>query len=112
MKEKRTWYCCPVQLLLKQYLSLHCPLLQIVLSFLQSIELERKSKQLAEREFESSIRQKQSEIYSLGQRIKALSREKEIIAADSEDRVKLSLRKAELENLKKKHKKMQVATPF
>ncbi|KAA8548368.1 hypothetical protein F0562_000052 [Nyssa sinensis] len=70
------------------------------------IEVERKTNQLAEREFESNIRQKQSEIYTLEQKIKALNREKDIMAADSEDRVKLSLKKAELENHKKKHKKI------
>ncbi|XP_052207378.1 DNA repair protein RAD50 isoform X2 [Diospyros lotus] len=70
------------------------------------VEVERKTKQLAEREFESNIRQKQGEIYAIEQRIKALNREKDIMAADSEDRVKLSLKKAELENLKNKHKKI------
>lgn len=77
---------------------------------LQHMEVERKSNQLVEKDFESSIREKQIEIYNLEQKIKTLNREKDIIAADSEDRVKLSLRKGELENLKKKHKKMQVAT--
>lgn len=72
----------------------------------QRIEVERKSNQLAEREFESNIRQKQSDLYSIEQKIKAVNREKDIMAADSEDRVKLSLKKAELENHKKKHKKM------
>ncbi|XP_062165203.1 DNA repair protein RAD50 [Alnus glutinosa] len=70
------------------------------------IEVERKTNQLAEREFESNIRQKQSELYSIEQKIKAVNREKDIMAADSEDRVKLSLKKAELENHKKKHKKI------
>lgn len=77
---------------------------------LQHMEVERKSNQLVDKDFESSIREKQIEIYNLEQKIKTLNREKDIIAADSEDRVKLSLRKGELENLKKKHKKMQVAT--
>ncbi|XP_050239038.1 DNA repair protein RAD50 isoform X1 [Quercus robur] len=70
------------------------------------IEVERKTNQLAEREFESNIRQKQSDLYSIEQKIKAVNREKDIMAADSEDRVKLSLKKAELENHKKKHKKI------
>lgn len=68
--------------------------------------MERKTKQLAEREFEPNIRQMQSELYSVDQKIKAVNREKDIMASDSEDRVKLSLKKAELENQKKKHKKM------
>ncbi|KAK4766674.1 hypothetical protein SAY87_008316 [Trapa incisa] len=70
------------------------------------IEVERKTNQLAEREFESVIRQKQSELYSLEQNIKALNRERDIMAGDSEDRVKLALKKAELENHKKKHRKI------
>ncbi|CAK9165618.1 unnamed protein product [Ilex paraguariensis] len=76
------------------------------------IEVERKTNQLAEREFESNIRQKQSEVYTIEQKIKSLNREKDIMAADSEDRVKLSLKKSELENHKKKHKKMQVEAFF
>ncbi|GFY83903.1 DNA repair-recombination protein [Actinidia rufa] len=51
------------------------------------IEVERKINQLAGREFESNIRQKQSEIYTIEQKIKALNREKDIMAADSEDRM-------------------------
>ncbi|CAK7328402.1 unnamed protein product [Dovyalis caffra] len=70
------------------------------------IEVERKTNQLSEREFESQIRQKQSELYGIEQQIKALNREKDILAGDSEDRVKLSLKKAELENHKKKHRKI------
>ncbi|PON95475.1 DNA repair protein Rad50 [Trema orientale] len=70
------------------------------------IEVERKTNQLAEREFESNIRQKQSELYTIEQKIKALNREKDIMAGDSEDRVKLSLKKSELENHKKKHRKI------
>ncbi|XP_048130472.1 DNA repair protein RAD50 isoform X2 [Rhodamnia argentea] len=69
------------------------------------IEVERKTNQLAGREFESNIRQKQSEVYSIEQKIKALNRERDIMAGDSEDRVKLALKKAELENHKKKHRK-------
>nr|XP_048333256.1 DNA repair protein RAD50 isoform X2 [Ziziphus jujuba var. spinosa] len=70
------------------------------------IEVERKTSQLADREFESIIRQKQSELYGIEQNIKAVNREKDIMAGDSEDRVKLSLKKAELENHKKKQKKI------
>ncbi|XP_057755081.1 DNA repair protein RAD50 [Arachis stenosperma] len=70
------------------------------------IDVERKTNQLAEREFEVNIRQKQSEVYSIEQKIKAVNREKDIMVADSEDRVKLSFKKAELENHKKKHRKI------
>jgi len=75
---------------------------------LQKQEVERKANQLAVRDFESNIRQKQSEVYTIEQKIKSLNREKDILAADSEDRVKLSLKKSELESLKKKFKKMSV----
>ncbi|CAI0437691.1 unnamed protein product [Linum tenue] len=70
------------------------------------IEIERKTNQLAEREFESNIRQKQSEFYGIEQQIKALNREKDVLASDSEDRVMMSLKKAELDNHKKKHRKI------
>ncbi|KAL7251141.1 hypothetical protein ACSBR1_013051 [Camellia fascicularis] len=70
------------------------------------IMVERKANQLAERKFDSTRRQKQTEIYTIEQEIKSLNREKDIMAADSVDRVKLSLKKAELENHKKKHKKI------
>lgn len=70
------------------------------------IDLERKTNQLAERNFDSNINQKQSEIYTLEQKIKALSHERDSILADSRDRVELSLKKSELENHKKKHKKI------
>lgn len=70
------------------------------------LEVERKANQLAVRDFESNVRQKQSEVYTIEQKIKSLNREKDILAADSEDRVKLSLKKSELESLRKKFKKI------
>lgn len=70
------------------------------------LEVERKTNQLAGRDFESNIRQKQSEVYGIEQKIKSLNREKDILAGDSEDRVKLSLKKSELENHKKKFTKI------
>lgn len=70
------------------------------------IECERKSKQLAEREFDSNIRQKQTEMFTIDQKLKDLHAEKDRMANESEDRIKLSLKKAELETLKKKHKKL------
>ncbi|WVZ05499.1 hypothetical protein V8G54_018845 [Vigna mungo] len=69
-------------------------------------EIERKESQLSHRQFETTIRQMQNEIYSVDQKIKAVSREKDIMTADSENRVMLSHKKAELENRKKKHKKI------
>ncbi|THG20290.1 hypothetical protein TEA_017249 [Camellia sinensis var. sinensis] len=53
------------------------------------IMVERKANQLAERKFDSTRRQKQTEIYTIEQEIKSLNREKDIMAADSVDRVKL-----------------------
>lgn len=50
----------------------------------------------------------QSELYSVDQKIKGVNREKDIMASDSEDRVKLSLKKTELVNQKKKYKKMLI----
>ena len=79
---------------------------------LQRIKLDRITNQLAEREFESNIRRKESELKSMEEKIRDLNREKDIMAGDSEDRVKLSLKKAELENHKKKHRKMSVNSPF
>lgn len=78
------------------------------LESLQQNEIERKTNQLAGREFESNILQKQNELFTVEQKIKALSREKDIMDADSEDRVLLSFKKSEVETSKKKHKKMQV----
>ncbi|XP_012071087.1 DNA repair protein RAD50 [Jatropha curcas] len=70
------------------------------------LEVERKTNQLAERDFESNILRKESERYGIEQQIKAVEREREILARDSEDRVKLNLKKEELENIKKKHRKI------
>ncbi|KAG0456079.1 hypothetical protein HPP92_023867 [Vanilla planifolia] len=72
------------------------------------IEVERKTLIVEEKDFESVINQKRTEIFSLEQKIKALYREKDVLASDSEDRVKLDLKREELENCKKKQKKMQV----
>lgn len=46
------------------------------------------------------------EMYNISQKIKLLSREKDILAGDSENRVKLSMKKSDLENFKKKLKKI------
>ncbi|CAA7027279.1 unnamed protein product [Microthlaspi erraticum] len=70
------------------------------------VELERKTKQISESEFEAKIEQKQHEIYNIEHKIKNLNRERDIMAGDAEDRVKLSLKKTELENLRRKHKKI------
>ncbi|CAN0875270.1 DNA repair protein RAD50 [Linum grandiflorum] len=71
-----------------------------------AIEVERKANQLSERDFESNILQKQSEVYGVEQKIKALNREKDVLAVDAEDRIVLSLKRTELDNHKKKHRKI------
>lgn len=73
---------------------------------MQKNEIERKRSQLSHRQFETTIRQMRDEIHSVDQKIRAVNREKDIMTADSEHRVMLSHKKAELENRKKKHKKM------
>lgn len=65
-------------------------------------EVQKKTGQLDERDFESNIQQKKIEIYSLEQKIKSVQREKDGMASESEDRVKLGLKKEELEGLKRK----------
>lgn len=70
------------------------------------IEVERRASQLAAKDFTATIRQKQGEIFTLEQEIKDLNYQRESMSADSHDRVVLSLKKAELENHKKKHKRI------
>lgn len=70
------------------------------------IELERKNKELAEKDFDATINLKKSELYVLEQRIKTLTYEKDKMAVESEDRLKLSLKKEELDSIKKKQKKI------
>uniref|UniRef100_A0ACD5Z3N4 Uncharacterized protein n=1 Tax=Avena sativa TaxID=4498 RepID=A0ACD5Z3N4_AVESA len=70
------------------------------------IEVERKTLALGERDYDLIISQKRPEIYTLDHKIKALHREKDNITNDSDDRVKLELKKDELEKCKKKRKKI------
>ncbi|PIA35916.1 hypothetical protein AQUCO_03400067v1 [Aquilegia coerulea] len=70
------------------------------------IEYDRKSLQLAEKDFESTIQQKNTEVYALEQKIKSLDREKDVMANASEDRVLLNSKKGEMETRKKNHKKI------
>ncbi|XVF37925.1 hypothetical protein REPUB_Repub20aG0053500 [Reevesia pubescens] len=70
------------------------------------IEIDRKKKQLDERNFDANIHQKQNEVYAIDQKIKVLSLERDIISGDAEERIKLSINKRELENKKKQHKKI------
>ncbi|GLJ49200.1 hypothetical protein SUGI_1038410 [Cryptomeria japonica] len=65
-------------------------------------EVQRKTSQLDERDFESDIQEKINERYRLEKNIKALQREKDGMASESEDRIKLGLKKDELESFKRK----------
>lgn len=68
--------------------------------------MERKKEQLDERSFDAKIQQRQNEIYSIENKIKVLSRERDIIVGGAEERTMLSINKRELENKKKQLKKM------
>lgn len=78
----------------------------LLIRLLQRLELERKTDQRAKRNFDENIRQKQDEFYSITQKIKSLNLEKKILDDDSEDRIKLSMKKSDLETCKKKLKKL------
>ncbi|CAN6722690.1 unnamed protein product [Malus baccata var. baccata] len=70
------------------------------------IEFERKTNQYAEREFESTIRQKDNEMFSIEQMITVAKKEKAAMTVDMEDRTKLSMKKNDLENRKRQHRKI------
>ncbi|CAA6659879.1 unnamed protein product [Spirodela intermedia] len=70
------------------------------------IEVERKTVVLGERDFEEKINEKRTEIFRLEQMIKSLHREKDVMASDSEDRVKLELKREELDGCRMKHRKI------
>lgn len=75
---------------------------------LQCLEVQRKEKQLAETDFELIISQKQFESVNIDNKIKSLNRERDVLSSDSENRIKLAVKKTELENQKKKLNKMSV----
>ncbi|WVZ75334.1 hypothetical protein U9M48_023400 [Paspalum notatum var. saurae] len=68
------------------------------------IEFERKTLALGERDYDSIISAKGTEIYSLNQKIKALQREKDSITRGAGERVKLGLKKDEVNEHKDKIK--------
>lgn len=70
------------------------------------IEVERKALALGERNYDSIVNQKRTEIFSLDQKIKTLQWEKDSIISDSNDRVLLDVKKDELEESTKKLKKI------
>ncbi|KAG9136172.1 hypothetical protein Leryth_003783 [Lithospermum erythrorhizon] len=70
------------------------------------IEFERKTSQLIEGDFDNKKFPKNNEIQIVDHKIKMLEREKDAISEYSDDRAKLSLQRADLENHKKKFKKI------
>nr|XP_043632459.1 DNA repair protein RAD50 isoform X2 [Erigeron canadensis] len=70
------------------------------------IEFERLSKVLVEEGFDLKIQQKLTELADLTKKIKDLRRDQANMAADAEERIKLSFKKDEIESHKKKHKKI------
>ncbi|KAF9606048.1 hypothetical protein IFM89_022207 [Coptis chinensis] len=69
-------------------------------------EVDRKTRQFEEKEFESNIHQKEIEIFSLEQKIRTLSGERDVMASDSEDRLRLGIRRTGVEDVQKKHRKI------
>ncbi|KAI3850605.1 hypothetical protein MKX03_011424 [Papaver bracteatum] len=69
-------------------------------------EVVKKTHQLEERNFESNINQIGAELYAIGQKIEVLNRERDVLASDSDDRIKLDMKRTELEIRRKKHKKI------
>lgn len=82
--------------------------LRFVICFLQKYELDRKTNQLGERDYDSIIDQKQSEFFKINQMIKSLNREKDKLDGDLETRTKLETKRTELEAQKKKLNKLSV----
>ncbi|KAL3619971.1 DNA repair protein rad50 [Castilleja foliolosa] len=70
------------------------------------LDVERKINQHASREFNSTRRQKEREKLNLEQEMNVLTKERDVLNADSHDRVVFSLKKAELETHKKKHRRI------
>ncbi|KAH6816239.1 DNA repair-recombination protein [Perilla frutescens var. frutescens] len=69
------------------------------------IEVERKNNQLAAMEYPLHLRQKKLEWFNLEQEITALSEQRDTMDADSHDRVVLSVKKADIENIRKKYRR-------
>ncbi|KAH9318277.1 hypothetical protein KI387_020046, partial [Taxus chinensis] len=65
-------------------------------------EVQKKSSQLDERKFDFNINEKTDVIRDLERKIKNAQREKDGMASDSEDRIKLGLKKDELEDYNRK----------
>ncbi|KAL8136932.1 hypothetical protein V2J09_002933 [Rumex salicifolius] len=65
-------------------------------------EIERKTNQLHKGDFDEVIKRKKSELFNIGQEIKALTREKDALLLDSEATIKLSFKKPEIDEHKDK----------
>ncbi|TYI38385.1 hypothetical protein ES332_A02G023600v1 [Gossypium tomentosum] len=70
------------------------------------VEIDRKSKQLDERNHDKIVEQKQLEVFAIDQKIKVLSHERDLAAGEATERMELSISTRELENKKKQHKKI------
>lgn len=70
--------------------------------------MKRKANQFAAGDFEKNIRQKKHEKLNLDMQIDVLRKERDAIEADSQARVVLAYKKKDLENYRKKHRRMQV----
>ncbi|XP_043719530.1 DNA repair protein RAD50 isoform X1 [Telopea speciosissima] len=70
------------------------------------MEYERKGQEFKERKFEENIQQLLYEIRNLDKKIKTLNQEKDFMARDSDNRVRLNVKKEELETSRKKHRKI------
>ncbi|XP_042055283.1 DNA repair protein RAD50-like isoform X3 [Salvia splendens] len=69
------------------------------------IEVERKSNQLAAKDFAERFKKMKLERFKLEQEIEALDHQRNTLESDSHDRVVLSVKKADLENVRKKHRR-------
>lgn len=111
MKKKGAWYYINLAAFffnVTPCLTLLLLPLCFIICLLQRLELERKTTQLAERKFEEVLAENTKEVFNMKNKIKSLNRERDILADDSENRTKLAMKKLELENHRKKLKKMSV----
>ncbi|KAF6166423.1 hypothetical protein GIB67_034974, partial [Kingdonia uniflora] len=69
------------------------------------MEIERKMRLMAEKQFEENIQKNKIEFFSLTQKYNALSRGKDVMTSDFEYTVKLDLKKGEIDSRRKHHKK-------
>lgn len=76
-----------------------------IASHMQQIEVERKSNQLAAKDFAERFKKMKLERFKLEQEIEALDHQRNTMESDSHDRVVLSVKKADLENVRKKHRR-------